>query len=95
MTIGSVVKKEFRHTDAADRVYKLVGIYNLLKRKNVPNVDTLVSFNIEPEENQYPYVHLSPVGVDAMPHSGAEAFDAVVCVLEALKVRYGASVFIT
>jgi hypothetical protein len=84
MTIGAVVKKEFRHPDAAARVRKLVEIYELLKLKQVPNVDTLDRAEIREE---YPYVLLSPVGCDVSPSSGSEAFNAVVCVLQALKVR--------
>ena len=86
--------KEFRHEDAADRVSKLVDIYDLLKLKNVPNVDTLKLFN-KNTERYFPYVHLSPVGVDTTPQCASEAFYVLVCVLEALKVRYDASVFTT
>ncbi|PVF91819.1 hypothetical protein CPB86DRAFT_270995 [Serendipita vermifera] len=82
MSISAVVRKEFRHTDAVERVSKLVKIYDLLKFKGVPNVDTLISSDTE---HDHPHVYLSPVGIETLPKSGSEAFCAVVCVLEALK----------
>lgn len=87
MTIGAVVLKEFRSEDGANRVSKLVKIYDLLKRKGVPNVDTLERSSTG-TQGRCPYVHLSPVGLDTLPQSGSESFDAIVCVLQALTVRY-------
>ena len=81
------IRKEFWHTDAAARVSKLVDIYKLLESKQVPNVDNLDHFEIG--GNHPPHVHLSPLGIDRLPESGSESLDVVVCVLEALKVRYG------
>jgi hypothetical protein len=92
LNIGTVVRKEFRHPDAIARVSKLIEIYNLLKFKQVPNVDTLD--HAETREH-YPYVVLSPVGFDVSPNSGSEAFNAVFCVLQALKVHYGVSALVT
>ena len=91
MTIGAVVKKEFRHPDAATHVSKLIEIYNLLKLKQVPNVDILYHAEIR---EKCTYVLLSPVGRDVSPNSGSEAFNAVVCVLQALKVRCDVSALI-
>ena len=91
MTIDGVVKKRFMRGDAGQRVSRLEIIYGLLSSKKVPNVDSLVSCD---PNGSPPYVTLSPVGSPGPPDSGAEAFSAVVCVLEALKVRYDASVFI-
>ncbi|PVF99943.1 hypothetical protein CPB86DRAFT_796109 [Serendipita vermifera] len=88
MDIAAVVRKEFMHEDAAERVSKLVEIYDLLKSKGVPNVDTLEGFDARYTKNSYPHVYLSPVGLDKHPESGSEAFDAVFCVLEALKVMH-------
>ena len=88
MNIGErVVRKEFRHPDAANRVSQLVGIYRVLQYKQVPNVDTLHN-HTEPTA-PYPHVYLSPVGLAVNPASGREVMDAVVCVLQALQVRYG------
>ena len=91
MTIGNVVKKQFMGADARQRVSRLETIYKLLSIKGVPNVDSLVSS--DPNRSP-PHVDLSPVGSPGLPDSGSEAFSAVVCVLEALKVRCDASVFI-
>jgi hypothetical protein len=48
MTLGSVVRKEFRHEDAVERVSKLAKIYKLLKMsipskasKSKPSIHTL------------------------------------------------------
>lgn len=100
MTVGAdVVKKEFRHVDAVERVSNLVKIYKLLKQKKVPNVDVLQHSNLNAlqhstPESRHPYVLLSPVGRDVSPKSGLEAFQSIVCVLQALKVHYGVSIFI-
>jgi len=80
--------------DATDCVSKLVNIYALLKLKEVPNVGTLEHSNTK-TEGQSPRVYLSPVGLDRVPQSGPEVFDVIVCVLEALKVHYDASVLTT
>jgi len=92
ITIGAVVRKEFRHPDTAHRVTKLVNIYELLKTRQVPNVDTLRSakfFGHAGTEEIFPHVHLSPVGWDVIPDSGSESLNAIVCVLQALKARHG------
>jgi hypothetical protein len=94
MSIGAVVRKEFWHPDAVDRVSKLIEIYDLLKAKQVPNVDTLNRAETIVDTGFHPYVELSPVGYDVLPDSGSDALNAVVCVLEALKVRYGVSALV-
>ena len=92
ITIGaSVVLKQFKCANAVRRVSELVEIYDLLKEKKVPYVDSLRSFKLE---SNPPHVYLEPVGVHRFPASGSEAFSAVVCVLKALKVRYDVFVFI-
>jgi hypothetical protein len=91
MWIDKVVKKEFKHADAVERVNRLVEIYRLMRLKGVPNVDTLDKSNTT---HDYPYVILSPVGIDTTPDSGSASFDAVRCVLQALKVCYDVPVFI-
>ncbi|KAG8834757.1 hypothetical protein FRC17_007263 [Serendipita sp. 399] len=90
MRITDVVRKEFRHDDAITRVSNLVEIYKLLELNKVPNVDTLKSFNIN-TKNSHPHVYLSPVGIDTIPKSGSDAFDAIVCVLGALKAMHSGS----
>jgi hypothetical protein len=85
LTIGAAVKKEFMHSDGVARVLKLVDIYKLLEEKVVPNVDALRNYSREPP---CPYVMVTPVGIDEYPESGIDAFAAVACILEALKVRF-------
>ena len=91
MTIGNVVKKQFIGDEAVQRVTRLIGIYGVLRCKKVPNVDTLDDFR--PKDNPT-MVFLSPVGTPTSPDDGEDAFDAVACVLRALKVRYHSSVYI-
>ena len=91
MTIGNVIRKQFMGSDAVQRANQLIEIYKLLKLKGVPNVDTLDGFKPESKPTQ---VFLSPVGTPTLPGSGSEAFDSVVCVLQALKVSYDASILI-
>jgi hypothetical protein len=92
VTIGDdVVMKECLGYNKVQHVYELITIYNSLKRKNVPHVDALHSFDLNDDT---PRVFLKPVGVATYPYSGSEAFSAVVCVLKALEVRYGIPVFI-
>ena len=82
LSIGAkVVMKQFLGDDATRRISHLTKIYQLLKDKGVPNVDTL-------ESSQDDRIFLSPVGLDVLPKSGSEAFDAIVGVLNALKVCY-------
>lgn len=86
MTIGDVVMKEFVRENGVQRVQRLDGIYAVLKSKNVPHVDEL--HKSEPN-NIPPRVFLKPVGDERLPASGFEAYNAVVCVLQALEVRHG------
>jgi hypothetical protein len=90
MTIGgNVIRKEFKGTNPIQHISGLVKIYKLLKKKGVPHVNTLFSSNLE---SNPPHIYLSLVGDDRLPTSGSEAFNAVVCVLKALKVHYDVSV---
>jgi len=54
-----------------------------LEEKQVPNVDVLHDYSLG---QPYPYITVTPVGVDAILGSGFEAFNAIVCILQALKV---------
>ena len=78
-------------SDAVQRATQLIAIYKLLKLRKVPNVDTLDDFRPKDKPTM---VFLSPVGTPTFPDSGSEAFDAVSCVLQALKVRYHSYIFI-
>lgn len=87
MIIGAVVQKQFMRPrrEVIHCVTHLVDIYNVLAQKQVPNVDTLVEFNVDVN---HPYVVTEPVGIDQFPESGTELFNAAVCVLEALQVMH-------
>ena len=59
ITIGaSIILKEFKSANAVWRVSDLVAIYNLLKKKEVPQVDSLRTFKLE---SNPPHVYLEPV----------------------------------
>ena len=57
----------------------------------MPYVSTLDSHGFNHES---PCVVLSPLGRPVLPRSGEEAYNAVACVPQALKVRYEIPVFI-
>jgi hypothetical protein len=82
VTIGAVVKKQFRQSDAITHVRHLKNIYNLLKTKKVPNTDELIKAVATKES----YILTKPVGIDCPPRTGAELFQAAICVLQALTV---------
>ena len=84
ITIGGAAKKEFMDADSVTHVRKLVDIYKLLEETQVPNVDALYDYSSS--GRPYPYITVTPVGMDAIPLSGSEAFNAVICILQALKV---------
>ena len=62
-------------------VEKLKNVYNVLKEKDVPNVDRLIHAN-----NEDGVVFLGPKGMSVEPNNPKELFEAVLCVLEALVV---------
>ncbi|KAG8811075.1 hypothetical protein FRC19_004115 [Serendipita sp. 401] len=84
VTIGVAVKKRFTQPDAVNHVLHLEAIYDLLKKKKVPNTDELVNINTTTD----PHIMTKPVGVDCVPRTGAELFQAAICVLQALKVMH-------
>ena len=83
MTIGAVVRKRFKHPDANARITKLISIYDLLSAKNVPNTDSLKAFSQSSPDYS---ITTEPRGEHLIPKTGLEAFNAITCVLEALKV---------
>ncbi|CAG8779690.1 6492_t:CDS:2, partial [Acaulospora colombiana] len=85
VTIGAVAKKVFRQPDGIEHVVRLNSLYTLLEEKKVPNTDELVDAILGPK---YPYILTKPIGLDRSPRTGAELFQAVSCLLEALKVMH-------
>ncbi|KIK09119.1 hypothetical protein K443DRAFT_808 [Laccaria amethystina LaAM-08-1] len=73
--------------DGKERVKHLKAIYALLTLKGVPNVDRLKKAEIQHHVHGS-YVDLEPRGNDAGPKSFLDVRNAVVCVLEALKVAH-------
>ena len=71
--------------DGKERVKHLKAIYASLISKGVPNVDRLKKAEIQHHAHGS-YVDLEPRGIDAGPQSPLDVRNAVVCVLEALKV---------
>ncbi|KAF8798414.1 hypothetical protein BYT27DRAFT_7151238 [Phlegmacium glaucopus] len=71
--------------DGKERVKHLKAIYASLISKGVPNVDRLKKAEIQHYEHGS-YVDLEPRGIDEVPKSPLDVRNAVVCVLEALKV---------
>jgi hypothetical protein len=68
-----------------ERVKHLKAVYASLISKRVPNVDRLKKAEIQHRVHGS-YVDLEPRGIDTGPKSPLDVRNAVVCVLEALKV---------
>ncbi|KAF8346502.1 hypothetical protein F5887DRAFT_1073184 [Amanita rubescens] len=71
--------------DGKERVEHLQAIYASLVSKGVPNVDQLKKAEILHHGS---YVDLGPVGISEGPKSPSDVRNAVVCVLEALKIAH-------
>ena len=90
----SHVRKTYRIEDAFGLEYKVDGkepvehlqaIYASLVSKGVPNVDRLKKAEIL-NDVRGSYVDLEPRGISEGPRSSFDVRNAVVCILEALKV---------
>ncbi|KAF8346567.1 hypothetical protein F5887DRAFT_1281694 [Amanita rubescens] len=73
--------------DGKERVEHLMAIYASLVSKGVPNVDRLKKAEIQHDVHGS-YIDLEPRGIDEGPKSPLDVRNAVVCVLEALKVAH-------
>lgn len=73
---------EFYGFSGAAHVENLRSVYRLLEKKKVPNTDRLVQFNLVPK----PFVRLQPVGNSQAPQNEKELIEAIICILEAVKV---------
>ncbi|KIL61885.1 hypothetical protein M378DRAFT_108952 [Amanita muscaria Koide BX008] len=73
--------------DGKERVEHLMAIYASLVSKGVPNVDQLKKAEIQHDVHGS-YVDLEPRGIGEGPKSPLDVRNAVVCVLEALKVAH-------
>ncbi|KAG8819275.1 hypothetical protein FRC18_012138 [Serendipita sp. 400] len=83
--IGAVVKKLFKHNEAAQHVNDLRKIYQLLADKQVPNVDKLVKSGVE---DGHAYIITQPIGMDWHPFNGTDLFNVATCVLQTLKIMH-------
>ena len=85
----SNVRKTYGLDDGKERVEHLIAIYASLVSKCVPNVDRLKNSEIQHYVRRYvhgSYVDLEPRGIDEGPKSPLDVRNAVVCVLDTLKV---------
>jgi hypothetical protein len=74
------------NVDGTSRISHLRAIYDLLRQKAVPNVDSLLNFYAD--DRQYGSVaYLQPKGMNRAPTSHQEVQQAVLCLLEALVVH--------
>lgn len=81
MEIGlKAVKKVYHGDDAVQRVRYIQEIYQRLKEKDVPYVDTLTH-----AVGSTAYVE--PKGIAVVPSNEKELLEAVTCMLQALQVR--------
>ncbi|KAF8334373.1 hypothetical protein F5887DRAFT_1285964 [Amanita rubescens] len=87
-TYGFAVRVEDRDAvDRKERVKHLQAIYASLVSKGVPNVDRLRKAEIQ-HCMRGTYVDLEPVGISEEPKTFLDVRNAVVCILEALKVAH-------
>jgi hypothetical protein len=78
------IRKIYRAEDAP-RVSFLKSIYGHLEAKGVPNVDHLIKFETSPNGC---FVELEPRGINTGPTCADDVTNAVISVLEALKVLF-------
>jgi len=82
---GKNVKKTFEGPDRYARLQKVKSVYDILKAKAVPNVDSLsLSFS---DDTHGTVVYLEPRGIGVAPMDAREVYEAVCCILEALVVN--------
>ena len=83
--LGGDVDGRGDEADGKKRIEHLQAIYAALASKRVPNVDRLKKAEIL-HRVRGSFVDLEPVGFSAGPKSLLDVRNAVVCILEALKV---------
>ena len=86
ITIGmACVQKTYTRDNRISRIRHLRNIYDILERKNTPNVDSLrLAHDDDPKLGSVAY--LSPRGINKPPSTGIEVTQAILCVLNALIV---------
>ncbi|KAF8324425.1 uncharacterized protein EI90DRAFT_3075323 [Cantharellus anzutake] len=80
------IRKFYRIEDEL-KISFLESIYDKLKAKGVPNVDTLTRIEMSHPEHGC-FVELAPRGDPSGPESAEDVKNAVICVLEALQVSH-------
>ncbi|KAF8330078.1 uncharacterized protein EI90DRAFT_3061505 [Cantharellus anzutake] len=80
------IRKIYRVEDKL-KVSFLESIYNKLKAKGVPNIDTLTRIEMSHPEHGC-FVELAPRGDPSGPKSAEDVKNAVICVLEVLQVSH-------
>jgi hypothetical protein len=80
----SCIKKTYVGADRHSHISHLRTVYQLLRQKDVPNVDS--ALNLYDDTSHGAVAYLQPKGVNRQPISLQEVVDAVVCILEALVV---------
>jgi hypothetical protein len=86
VTIGmACVQKKYTMPNRVSRIRHLRNIYDVLKRKNVPNVDNL-NLAHDDDKRLGSAAFFSPRGINKPPTTGIEVTQAILCVLNALIV---------
>ena len=81
---GKCVRKEYFGHNRHLNIQKLKSVYKLLREKQVPNTDSLVTSHSD--EGHGAVVYLGPRGICCQQDSPSDILDAVICILEALEV---------
>ena len=81
---SSCIKKTYAGTGRKARISHLRTVYQLLRQKNVPHVDSVL--NIFDDKSHGAVAYLQPKGVNRRPTLAQEVLEAMLCLLEALTV---------
>jgi len=84
----SCVKKTYIGADRHSRISHLRIVYQLLRQKDVPNVDS--ALDLYDDSSHGAVAYLQPKGVNRQPTSPLEVLEAVLCLLEVLVVMHDA-----
>jgi hypothetical protein len=89
---GTNVKKTYDGPERHARIQKLRNVYEVLRTKDVPNVDRIVLSYADDKHGTVAF--LEPKGISVIPKSVLEVLEAVSCILDALIVCFKVFAFL-
>ncbi|KIM44388.1 hypothetical protein M413DRAFT_24899 [Hebeloma cylindrosporum] len=85
---GKSIKKTFEGPQRYAKLQRLKDVYDLLKAKAVPNVDSISASSSFTDDTHSAAVFLEPRGISTSPSNGLQVIEAICCILEALVVMH-------